>query len=191
MRHSSFLLIICGALGYPALTGGFITPSLSGKTTAWKLEHLEQRESRHVGLPLSTCYRCEWQRSRPSRLPLSAKQNWSSDESRREEQRKILLGKRVAVAANLDAKSAWALLPEEMSDKYALKGELGRGAFGCVLLAEENGTGNRVAVKICRPQKGEMAIVMREGLAMMRIKSEHVAQLIDMGSSSLDGEVVW
>ncbi len=142
----------------------------------------EQQKYVHVVKRRGTCH-----------LPqsLSVKSVWSSDEGRREEQRKILLGKRVAVAAHLDAKSAWALLPEEVSEKYVVKGELGRGAFGCVILAEEIGTGHRVAIKICRPQKGEMAIVMREGLAMMRVKSEHVAHLIEMGCSTSEKEVAW
>eukprot|EP00285_Hemiselmis_virescens_P015602 CAMPEP_0173397374 /NCGR_PEP_ID=MMETSP1356-20130122/38202_1 /TAXON_ID=77927 ORGANISM="Hemiselmis virescens, Strain PCC157" /NCGR_SAMPLE_ID=MMETSP1356 /ASSEMBLY_ACC=CAM_ASM_000847 /LENGTH=495 /DNA_ID=CAMNT_0014356621 /DNA_START=20 /DNA_END=1507 /DNA_ORIENTATION=- len=112
-----------------------------------------------------------------------------ADERRREEQANILGGsrKRIDSASSLSVSAAWALLPEDLRERYEVKGELGRGAFGCVLLAEEKATNEKVAVKIIRPQDGEMPIVMKEGLAWQRINSENVALLKDFGCSASSG----
>jgi hypothetical protein len=132
MKHGILLLFLCMASCYVEFAGSFSTSMTPIR----------------IGIQRNPC------NTRPASKPrhlsrlLSIRAVWSSDENRRDEQRKILLGKRVAVASTMNAKGAWALLPDEMNSRYEVKGELGRGAFGCVVLAEEKETGSKVAIKV-------------------------------------------
>jgi hypothetical protein len=133
MRDGLFLLVLFMAFCYVEFAGSFFTP-------VTPIARMQQKNSGCVtGPPSKHRHLC--------RL-LSIRAAWSSDENRRDEQRKILVGKRVAVASTMNAKGAWALLPDEMDSRYEVKGELGRGAFGCVVLAEEKKTGLNVAIKV-------------------------------------------
>ena len=64
----------------------------------------------------------------------------------------------------------WKLLPPHIISQYEIVKELGRGGHGCVVLAQEknskevkNGLPKRVAIKLCRPQPGEIPVLLKEG----------------------------
>ena len=59
-----------------------------------------------------------------------------------------------------------------------------------MLDAQIKSSGERVAIKLCRAQEGEMPIIIKEGLIMKRVKSKNVAELKEFGCSSGDN-LVW
>jgi serine/threonine-protein kinase len=71
-------------------------------------------------------------------------------------------------------------------DKYRIIRELGMGGMGVVLLAEHVALGTRVALKFLLPefavQPDAAQRFVREARAATRIRSEHVARVLDVGS---------
>ena len=71
-------------------------------------------------------------------------------------------------------------------DKYRIIRELGMGGMGVVLLAEHLVLGTRVALKFLLPefavQPDAAQRFVREARAATRIRSEHVARVLDVGS---------
>ncbi|MEZ4298153.1 MAG: serine/threonine-protein kinase [Polyangiaceae bacterium] len=69
--------------------------------------------------------------------------------------------------------------------RYRVRGCLGRGAMGAVLAADELQTGRRVAIKCLLPGHcGDPMLVARfrrEARATVRLRSEHVARVLDAG----------
>lgn len=78
-----------------------------------------------------------------------------------------------------------------LAEKYRVTGALGAGGMGVVVAAEHIGLGNRVALKIMRPELiANESIVKRfmfEGKAATRLQSDHVARVLDVGRLSGDG----
>jgi eukaryotic-like serine/threonine-protein kinase len=72
-----------------------------------------------------------------------------------------------------------------LDGKYVIEGVLGVGGMGVVLAAKHLDLDRPVAIKVLRAElAGEERIVerlLREGRAAARIKSRHVAQVIDVG----------
>ncbi len=69
--------------------------------------------------------------------------------------------------------------------KYIVDGELGSGGVGTVLRARHVHLRERVAIKVLRPELRSnpqlVARFLREGRAVVRMKSEHVARVFDVG----------
>src|SRR5262245_21585807 len=69
--------------------------------------------------------------------------------------------------------------------KYRVERVLGKGAMGIVLAARHIQLGDRVAIKLLLPEMlaepGVHERFLREAKAARRIKSEHVAHVIDVG----------
>lgn len=111
---------------------------------------------------------------------------------RQEEHDKILAGKRIV--GQLSSTQLWDLLPQEITDKYEVRYEIGRGTYGCVLLArpkDPKAFPRRVAIKLCRPEAGEMSLLLKEGLALRKVDSPWVARLIEMGAIAEKGGLVY
>ena len=74
---------------------------------------------------------------------------------------------------------------EVIAGKYRLGKVIGKGGMGVVLAARHIGLDEPVAVKILRPVMmavdGMVARFMREARAASKIKSEHVARVMDVG----------
>lgn len=64
--------------------------------------------------------------------------------------------------------------------RYAPVQFLKRGAFGCVLLAQDKATGKLVALKVIKRQEGDDCFVMSEVLNHMRLHHPHVIPLLEM-----------
>jgi serine/threonine-protein kinase len=73
-----------------------------------------------------------------------------------------------------------------LAGKYVVEEVLGAGGMGVVVAAKHQQLGERVAVKFLRPIYAvQVEIVerfLREARAAVRIKSEHVARIIDVGT---------
>jgi eukaryotic-like serine/threonine-protein kinase len=78
--------------------------------------------------------------------------------------------------------------------KYRIEGILGLGGMGYVLAATHLQLRERVAIKLLLPdrakQAGTVARFLREGRAAVRIRSEHVARVLDVGSHEDDPYIV-
>src|SRR5262245_15095819 len=72
-----------------------------------------------------------------------------------------------------------------LAGKYEVERVLGSGGMGVVVAAKHVHLGERVAIKFLLPQALKKAEVverfLREGRAAVRIKSEHVARVFDVG----------
>jgi serine/threonine-protein kinase len=70
--------------------------------------------------------------------------------------------------------------------KYRIERLLGEGGMGIVVLATHIGFGDRVAIKLLRPEiaadSDAVLRFFREGRASRRIRSEHVVQVMDIGT---------
>src|SRR4051812_7786583 len=75
---------------------------------------------------------------------------------------------------------------EILAGKYRVEGELGRGGMGYVLCATHLQLGQQVAIKLLMPElcenKEAVERFLREARAAVRIQSEHVARVIDVGT---------
>lgn len=73
-----------------------------------------------------------------------------------------------------------------LADKYRVEAVLGRGGMGVVVAAQHLQLGQRVAIKflLVEPAKNSDAVerFLREARAAVRIQSEHVARVIDVGT---------
>ena len=73
-----------------------------------------------------------------------------------------------------------------LADKYRVEAILGRGGMGVVVAAQHLQLGQRVAIKflLVEPAKDGDAVqrFLREARAAVRIQSEHVARVIDVGT---------
>src|SRR4051794_26615589 len=80
-----------------------------------------------------------------------------------------------------------------IAGKYRVERVLGRGGMGVVVAARHLLLGTRVAIKFPLARMAARADVIerlvREGRAAMRIRSEHVARVHDVGA--LDGGEVY
>jgi serine/threonine protein kinase len=78
-----------------------------------------------------------------------------------------------------------------LDGKYRLERVLGQGGMGVVVAARHLALGERVAVKFLLPKfAADPAVVARfvgEGRAAVRIRSEHVARVLDVGTMSDGG----
>ena len=75
-------------------------------------------------------------------------------------------------------------------DKYEIEAVIGRGGMGVVARARHRGLGEQVAVKLLREDAFAQRVVGRfvqEAQATARLKSEHVARVIDAGTLA-DGQ---
>src|SRR5262245_11036635 len=75
---------------------------------------------------------------------------------------------------------------ELLAGKYEVERVLGSGGMGVVVAAKHVHLGERVAIKFLLPQamkrKEVVQRFLREGRAAVRIKSEHVARVFDVGT---------
>src|SRR6266542_2591442 len=80
-----------------------------------------------------------------------------------------------------------SIVPEGavLAGKYRVERVLGKGGMGVVVAASHVQLGQRVALKFLRPEACEHRDVverfLREARAAVRIHSEHVARVIDVG----------
>jgi serine/threonine-protein kinase len=74
---------------------------------------------------------------------------------------------------------------EVLSGKYEIERVLGMGGMGVVLAARHVGLGQRVAVKMLRPEIARLPEAaerfLREARASTTLRSEHVARVLDVG----------
>lgn len=79
-----------------------------------------------------------------------------------------------------------AAIGDVIADKYRLERIVGAGGVGVVFAAEHLGLGERVAIKLLQrsasQSKEALARFDREARALARVKSEHVARIMDIGS---------
>jgi eukaryotic-like serine/threonine-protein kinase len=72
-----------------------------------------------------------------------------------------------------------------VGDKYRIERKIGEGAMGVVLAARHLGLDEDVAIKVMRPevqgQEGTVARFAKEAKIAARIRSEHVAKVLDVG----------
>ena len=75
---------------------------------------------------------------------------------------------------------------EVLAGKYRVERLLGEGGHGVVVAAQHLTLGERVAIKVLRPQVAQdqetIARFVREARAAVRIKGEHVTRVLDVGS---------
>src|SRR5262249_21288223 len=75
---------------------------------------------------------------------------------------------------------------DTLAEKYRVERVLGRGGMGVVVGARHKQLGERVAIKFLLPEALEsrevIARFLQEGRAAVRIRSEHVARVIDVGT---------
>ena len=75
---------------------------------------------------------------------------------------------------------------ELLAGKYLVERLLGEGGHGVVVAAQHVALGERVAIKVLRPEVAQdqetVARFVREARASVRIKGEHVARVLDVGS---------
>jgi serine/threonine protein kinase len=73
-----------------------------------------------------------------------------------------------------------------IAEKYRVERILGQGGMGIVVLAVHVHLDERVAIKLLRPEGADRSEVaerfMREAKAAVKIKSQHVAKVIDVGA---------
>jgi serine/threonine protein kinase len=73
-----------------------------------------------------------------------------------------------------------------VADKYRVESVLGRGGMGYVVAANHAQLDRRVAIKLLNPEYCEsadaVARFLREARASVRIESEHVAKVLDVGT---------
>jgi len=86
-----------------------------------------------------------------------------------------------------DPTSAPGVLPgETLAGKYRVERVLGSGGMGIVLAARHLQLDERVAIKLLRPELARNGPVnarfVREARAAVKIKSEHVARVFDVGT---------
>jgi serine/threonine-protein kinase len=78
-----------------------------------------------------------------------------------------------------------------IAGKYRVERVLGQGGMGVVVAARHLHLGERVAIKFLVPRPGAgselMARFVREGRAAMRIRSEHVVRVYDIGTLETGG----
>jgi serine/threonine-protein kinase len=70
--------------------------------------------------------------------------------------------------------------------KYRIERQLGAGAMGVVYAATNVDLGQRVAIKVLKPHAAEgnvKARFLREARASVRLKTEHVARVLDVGTT--------
>jgi eukaryotic-like serine/threonine-protein kinase len=89
----------------------------------------------------------------------------------------------------LDAADVPAGVPapgEVLSEKYQVERVLGMGGMGVVLAAKHVALGQRVAIKLLRPEIAKLPEAaerfLREARASTNLKSQHVAHVLDVGS---------
>jgi eukaryotic-like serine/threonine-protein kinase len=75
---------------------------------------------------------------------------------------------------------------ELLAGKYRVERKLGEGGHGVVVAAEHIALGERVAIKLLRPEVAQdsetVTRFLREARASVRIKGEHVTRVLDVGS---------
>src|SRR5678815_2243124 len=75
---------------------------------------------------------------------------------------------------------------EIMVDKYRIERELGRGGMGVVLAAHHLHLDEPVAIKFLLPElisdAGVVSRFLREGRSSIKIRSEHVARVLDVAT---------
>src|SRR5438128_65537 len=85
-----------------------------------------------------------------------------------------------------DADAAIPQQGEMVDGKYRVDGVIGRGGMAVVLAATHVQLEEKVALKILLPQWAEdpefVDRFMREGRSAIKIRSEHVVRVIDVGS---------
>ncbi len=73
-----------------------------------------------------------------------------------------------------------------IAEKYRVEAILGEGAMGCVFAAEHTQLGHKVALKVLRvgalAHKEAVERFLREGRAVARLQSEHIARVTDVGT---------
>ena len=84
------------------------------------------------------------------------------------------------------AEEALPLAPGEvLADKYRIERVLGRGGMGFVVAARNINLGKRVAIKMMLPAAMGVPLAIerfeREARAAVQLKSEHVAEVLDIG----------
>ena len=81
--------------------------------------------------------------------------------------------------------SSSAVVGNVIAGKYRVERVLGRGGMGIVVAAKHLRLAERVAIKFPLAQPHDRGLVVerliREGRAAMRIRSEHVARVYDVG----------
>jgi serine/threonine-protein kinase len=74
----------------------------------------------------------------------------------------------------------------EIAGKYRIESKLGEGGMGVVVAARHLTHGGRVALKFLVPGEGErqdaVTRLLREAQSVVRIKSDHVAKVLDVGT---------
>jgi serine/threonine-protein kinase len=77
------------------------------------------------------------------------------------------------------------LLREGIGDRYAIDRELGSGGMGVVVAGRRIADGERVAVKVLRPEHAKNGVTtarfLREAALAARVKSAHVVRVVDVG----------
>ena len=77
-------------------------------------------------------------------------------------------------------------IDDVIDDKYRIVRELGKGGMGAVYEGENLRIKRRVAIKVLHPSVAEKADVVqrfeREAQAAGRIGSEHIVEVLDLGS---------
>jgi eukaryotic-like serine/threonine-protein kinase len=75
---------------------------------------------------------------------------------------------------------------DRIADKYVIERIIGRGGMGVVVAAVNQQTGERVAIKLLKPEgqsrPDSARRFLREARAAVKIKGEHVARVIDVGA---------
>ena len=73
-----------------------------------------------------------------------------------------------------------------LADKYRVEAVLGEGGMGVVVAAMHLALDERVAIKLMRPEallrEDGVARFLREARAVVKLKSEHVARVLDVGT---------
>ena len=89
----------------------------------------------------------------------------------------------------IDADDVPAGIPapgEVLSEKYRVERVLGMGGMGVVLAAQHVALGQRVAIKLLRPESAKLPEAaerfLREARASTSLKSQHVAHVLDVGA---------
>ncbi len=86
------------------------------------------------------------------------------------------------------AKEARVRPGEVLADKYVVERVLAEGGMGVVVAARHNQLGRRVALKFLLPelctQKEVVARFLREAQSMTSIQNEHVARVLDVGTTA-------
>lgn len=85
-------------------------------------------------------------------------------------------------------------VPASLEDRYAVLRELGRGAFGCVLLARDRSLDRRVAIKLLTamsPSKELLARFTREAKVTASLDHPHVVGLYDFALEPGGGYLIY